>query len=95
MLLIFSNEHTQSEGHAEHYNVKDTGKDSQPHKEIICQLFSLNSRMVLVEEKNLTMPYKIRQISFFMHMQDVAHPHKHEVFGSFIVFNMYIKYGKL
>ena len=80
----------QSEGHAEYYNVKDTGKDSQPNKEIICQLFSLYSRMVLVEEKNLTMPYQIRQISFFMHMQGVAHPHQCEGFGSCIIFNMYI-----
>ena len=80
----------QSEGHAEYYNVKDTGKDSQPNKEIICQLFSLYSRMVLVEEKNLTMPYQIRQISFFMHMQDVAHPHLCEVFSSIYCFsNMY------
>ena len=54
---------------------------SQPNKEIICQHISLYSRMVLVEEKNLTRDYPIRQISLYMHTQDMMHPSHHEILG--------------
>ena len=37
---------------------------SQLNKEIICQHISLYSRMVLLEEKNLTRAYPIRQFPF-------------------------------
>jgi hypothetical protein len=47
---------------------------SQPNKDIICQHISLYSRMVLVEEKNLTEAYPIRKFSFYMHMQNMTHP---------------------
>ena len=47
--------------------------------------------MVPVEEKNLTMPYQIRNFSFFMHMQDVAHPHQCE----FSWFNLLFQTQKL
>jgi len=39
---------------------------SQPNKEIICQHISLYGRMVLVEEKNLTRAYQIRQFSLYL-----------------------------
>ena len=61
-------------------------QSSQPNKEIICQLISFYSRMVPVEGKNLTMPYQIRNFSFFMHMQDMAHPHQCEFLGSIYCF---------
>ena len=47
---------------------------SQPNKEIICQHISLYSRMVLVEEKNLTRAYQIRQFQNVMHPLP-PHPH--------------------
>ena len=43
-------------------------------KEIICQHISLYGRLVLMEEKNLTRAYLIRQFSFYMHMQNMMHP---------------------
>ena len=67
-------------GSGVHYQVDTTGRASMsdivgviqwshyPNKEIICQLISLCSKMVLVEEKNLTRAYQIRQISFYIHM---------------------------
>ena len=63
-----------------HWQVDTTGRVSMsdivgviqwfryPNKEIICQLISLCSKMVLVEEKNLTRAYQIRQISFYIHI---------------------------
>ena len=47
---------------------------SQPNKEIICQHISLYSRMVLVEEKNLTRAYQIRQFSLYLHAGYGASP---------------------
>ena len=64
------------------WRTEERRQSSQPNKEIINQLISFYSRMVLVEEKNLTMPYHIRNFSFFRHMQDVAHPHQCEFLGS-------------
>ena len=61
------------------YNVKDELKKVVPNKEIICQHISLYSRMVLVEEKNLTRTYQIRQFSLYIHMEVVAYHHRYEV----------------
>ena len=64
---------------------------SQPNKEMICQLISFYSKMVLVEEKNLTRAYPIRKFSFYMHIGDMNLSH-HCEFLCLIRCFIYVKY---